>query len=129
MLADYLARMRILVCENNAIIVMDLVDLLEDLGHMPSGTADTSDRCLELARTIRPYLVFVDLNLDNGRTGLALVEALAALGIPSVIVSAEAHTVPKTSSALACIDKPFSAAVIEATLKHLSPPTAAASTQ
>lgn len=49
----------------------------------------------------------VDLNLADGRTGLGLVNTLADLCIPSVIVSGETHTLPATTWAKAVVSKPF----------------------
>jgi hypothetical protein len=64
---------------------------------------------------------------NDGATGPALVEALARLGIPSVIVSSEASLVPANSPALASLEKPFSATIIAATLKSLDLPRSLAS--
>jgi CheY-like chemotaxis protein len=60
----------------------------------------------------KPDLVMVDLNLAEGRTGLALVNTLADLCIPSVIVSGETHTLPETTWAKAVVSKPFNEAML-----------------
>ena len=99
--------MNILICEDNPVMVLDLSWMLEDLGHHVCGTADTATKGLEECAHRRPDLVLVDLNLAEGRTGLALVNTLAELRIPSVIISGETHTVPKTTSAKAIVSKPF----------------------
>ena len=115
----------ILICEDNPIIAMDLGWMLEDMGHHICGTADTAIKGMEECALSKPDLVMVDLNLAEGRTGLALVNTLADLCIPSVIVSGETHTLPKTTWAKAVVRKPFDEALIaqalaqvEADLQH-----------
>jgi CheY-like chemotaxis protein len=104
--------MNILICEDNPIIAMDLSWMLEDLGHHVCGTADTAIKGMEECAFNRPDLVMVDLNLAEGRTGLALVNTLADLSIPSVIVSGETQTLPRTTWAKAVVSKPFSEAIL-----------------
>ncbi|EYD78406.1 Two-component response regulator [Rubellimicrobium mesophilum DSM 19309] len=99
--------MNILICEDNPIIAMDLGCMLEDMGHHVCGTADTSIKGIQQCALKKPDLVMVDLNLADGRTGLDLVNALADLCIPSVIVSGETHTLPTTTWAKAVVSKPF----------------------
>ena len=99
--------MNILICEDNPIVAMDLGEMLEDMGHHICGTVDTSAKGLQQCAQAKPDLVMVDLNLADGRTGLGLVNSLADLCIPSVIVSGETHTLPETTWAKAVVSKPF----------------------
>ena len=99
--------MDILICEDNPVIAMDLGWMLQDMGHHVCGTVATSVKGMEQCALTKPDLVMVDLNLADGRTGLGLVEALAQLCIPTVIVSGETHTLPETTSAKAVVSKPF----------------------
>jgi len=59
-----------------------------------------------------PISSWWDLNLADGRTGLTLVNTLAELCIPSVIVSGETHTLPKMTWAKAVVGKPFDEVLI-----------------
>jgi CheY-like chemotaxis protein len=104
--------MNILIVEDNPVIAMDLSWILEDLGHRVCGTADTAAKGIDECAHSRPDVVMVDLNLADGRTGLALVNTLAQLRIPSVIVSGETDTLPKTTWAKAVVSKPFHQALI-----------------
>lgn len=99
--------MNILICEDDAIIAMDLAWTLEELGHRVLGTVASSVQCLQRCSSCRPDLVTVDLTLTDGRTGLGLVASLADLGIPSIIVSGEARLVPRPTPAHAVVEKPF----------------------
>lgn len=117
--------MNILICEDNPIIALDLGGMLEDMGHQVCGTVDTSAKGMQECARKKPDLVMVDLNLADGRTGLELVDKLADLCIPSVIVSGETNTLPKTTWAKAIVSKPFDEALIaqaladvEADLQH-----------
>ena len=111
--------MNILIIEDNPIIAMDLSWMLEDLGHRVCGTADTSIKGIEECAINRPDLVMVDLNLADGRTGLTLVNTLADLCIPSVIVSGETHTLPETTWAKAVVSKPFDESLIAEALAQV----------
>lgn len=117
--------MNILICEDNPIIAMDLGGMLEDMGHQVCATVDTSTKAVQQCGRTKPDLVMVDLNLADGRTGLGLVNTLAELCIPAVIVSGETHTLPETTWAKAVVSKPFdenllarALADVEADLQH-----------
>jgi CheY-like chemotaxis protein len=112
--------MRILICDNNPIIIMDLEGVLQDLGYICCGSAASLNAGLELAEATRPDLAFVDLTLNDGETGLVLVEALAAMGIPSVIVSAEANSAPPHLPVAGRVEKPFTAKTIAHAMRTLS---------
>lgn len=99
--------MNVLICEDNAVIAMDLWWMLQELGHTVFGTVATARECLETAARTRPDLVLVDLTLRDGMTGLDLVEALARIDIATIIISGEARLVPPTTSARAVMEKPF----------------------
>lgn len=115
--------MNILICEDDPIIAMDLAWTLEDLGHKVLGTVASSAHCLSRCAGGRPDpvpdLVTVDLTLLDGRTGLGLVEALAGLGIPSIIVSGEARLVPQPTAARAVLEKPFNEGLLARALAEV----------
>jgi CheY-like chemotaxis protein len=98
--------MNILICEDHKLIAMDLEDMLSAQGHTVEGIVDSAIRCLERCAENPPDLVVTDLNLADGRTGLGLVDALAEQGIPTVIVSGDAGSVPTSTPAKAVIEKP-----------------------
>jgi CheY-like chemotaxis protein len=98
--------MNVLICEDDALIALDLAEMVSTHGHTVEAMVDRSSDCMERCAETPPDLVLVDLNLADGATGLDLVETLAERGIPTVIVSSEASTVPATTSAKAVIEKP-----------------------
>lgn len=81
--------MRILICEDNFVIALDLQGVIEELGHACCGIASRSDQCLAMCGAESPDLVLVDLDLADGPTGLDVVEALSKLGVPAIIVSGQ----------------------------------------
>lgn len=105
--------MRILVCEDNFVIALDLQTAVEDLGHVCCGISSRSDECLALCAQERPDLVLVDIDLADGPTGLDLVEDLTRQGIPSIVVSGQTARLggeTASSSARAVLPKPVSKA-------------------
>lgn len=97
--------MKILICEDNVIVAMNLEMAIEDAGHVSQGFVPTAAACRDKVKTRRPDLVLVDLDLADGPTGAALVDWLADIGIPSIVVSGQADQVP-VPRAVAALAKP-----------------------
>ena len=81
---------RILVIEDEAIIAMDINDILNDLGHTVIGAAATRDQAVVLAELEKPDLILSDIQLADGSSGIdAVADILAAAGdIPVIFVTA-----------------------------------------
>ena len=100
--------MKILICEDNPIIAMELGMTIEKMGHVASGYVTRSDRCMDRCRQNPPELVLVDIDLADGATGPALTKSLKELNILSVIVSGQTDSLrPSDHDALAVVEKPF----------------------
>ena len=99
--------MRILICEDDPIHSMNLEMIFEDGGHEVVGIYGRADQALLHCWRNAPDLAVVDLRLADGTTGLSMVRALDGLGIPSIIVSAEADFLTEPNSARAVIAKPY----------------------
>jgi CheY-like chemotaxis protein len=110
--------MKVLICEENATVALDLWWLLHEQGHRVCGIARSTSDCLERVAQKEPDLVMVDNDLQDGLTGSSLVETLAMSGFPSVIVAWEPHTVPPTS-ARAVLQKPFSEAALASAMARV----------
>ena len=108
--------MRVLICEGNATIALDLWWLLHEQGHCVCGVARSTSDCLDKAVEKRPDLVMVDDHMEDSLTGIRLVETLAMSGFASVIVSREPHRVASTSSARAVLPKPVCEAALASAL-------------
>lgn len=79
-------QMTILAVEDEAMIAMELVDMLEALGHEVIGPAATLEDALALLETSSLDAAIVDVNL-GGASAKPLVEALRASGVPIVLAS------------------------------------------
>ena len=80
--------MRVLIVEDEALIRMDLREMLEEEGHEVVGEAANGRAAIEMARELSPDIVFMDIEMPV-MTGL---EAAAVLGeeriAPVVMVTA-----------------------------------------
>ena len=70
--------LRVLVVEDEALVALNLVCLLEDLGHFVVGPVASSTQALALAGENPVDVAFVDLNLADGQTGASVALALGA---------------------------------------------------
>ena len=52
---------RVLVAEDEAIIRMDLAEMLGEAGYDVVGQAGDGEQAVELARSLRPHLVLMDV--------------------------------------------------------------------
>nr|WP_281409813.1 response regulator [Methylobacterium sp. BTF04] len=120
-----------MIAEDEALILMQLELLLEDAGHIVVGGAATAEEAIAMAHRTQPDLVFVDLQLRDGSSGLDIVRALRDTGGPAMVfITANARQFTNEfGGAIGVIAKPFTEAVIEDTLSFLaecvrSPPPA-----
>lgn len=80
--------MRIMVVEDDALIALDMVSLLEDLGHEVVAEAADAPTAFELALGEHPDLALVDIRLARNTDGGELARRLYdALGVRSLFVS------------------------------------------
>ena len=68
--------LRILIVEDEALLLMQLEMMLEDEGHIVVGTAMSSDEAISVADKTHPDLAFVDIHLLDGPTGLSVAQHL-----------------------------------------------------
>lgn len=81
-----IARNRILVVEDEAIVAMLLEDMLAELGYEVVGPVTRLDRALELARNAAIGAAVLDLNL-NGEDTYPVADALSARAIPFIFAT------------------------------------------
>lgn len=101
----------VLVAEDEALIRMDLVELLRELGYEVVGQVGDGQEAVDRTRELRPDVVFMDVAMPR-RDGLSAAEEIIAEGwAPVVMVTAfgEGETVRRAVEAgvLGYLVKPF----------------------
>jgi CheY-like chemotaxis protein len=64
---------RVMVIEDEAIIAMDIVDIVSQIGHSVTGIARTRDEAVALASRERPDLILADIQLADNSSGIDAV--------------------------------------------------------
>lgn len=110
---DQTARRRVVIAEDEALIRMDLAEMLADEGFEVVGEAGDGQRAIELAEELRPDLVVLDVKMPV-LDGIAAAERIASQRIaPVVILTAfsqrELVERARDAGAMAYLVKPFSA--------------------
>ena len=103
--------MRVIIAEDEALIRMDLREMLEEEGHEVVGEARNGHEVVEMARRLHPDLVFMDINMPE----MSGIEAAAVINeeslAPVVMVTAFSQTSyveeAADAGAMAYIVKPF----------------------
>jgi CheY-like chemotaxis protein len=85
-MSKLLSGRRILVVEDEMLILMIIEDMLSDLGCESVTTAATVDQALALIDTQVFDAAMLDMNLDGNRSH-AIADALAARGVPFVFAT------------------------------------------
>jgi len=105
-------RMRVLIAEDEALIRMDLREMLEEEGHEGGGEARDGAEAVELARALKPDVVFMDIRMP-GVDGIAAAaditaEALAAVVMVTAYSQSTLAEQAAKAGAMAYVVKPFS---------------------
>lgn len=78
-------QLRILIAEDEAIIRLDLKEMIEELGHLVIGEAWDGEAALELAESLKPDLAILDIKMP-GPNGIEVAKAITAAKICPVIM-------------------------------------------
>ena len=86
---DEQTRARILIIEDEAVIAMDLADLVTGAGHEVCATATTAAQAVAAAKRDRPDLVLADIQLADGSSGIdAVKDILSSFEVPVIFITA-----------------------------------------
>lgn len=102
--------LRVLVVDDEMLARQRVEDLLAKEAHVSiAGTASDGNTAIEQIRTLKPDLVFLDVQMP-GRTGLEVVEAIGAEQMPATIFTTAFDRFALKAFELAAVDylvKPF----------------------
>lgn len=81
---------KVMVIEDEAIIAMDIVDIVSDVGHRVTGIARTRKEAVELASRDKPDLILSDIQLADDSSGVDAVNDILAQfsDIPVIFITA-----------------------------------------
>jgi CheY-like chemotaxis protein len=99
--------LRVIIIEDEALVVMLLEDMLAEIGCRVVGLASHLDQAIELAGSADADLAILDVNLD-GQEAYPVAERLSARGMPFVF--ATGYGPPETRHGLGdrpTLQKPF----------------------
>lgn len=113
--------LRVLIVEDEVMLAMAMEDVLEEAGHEVVGTAASKRDAIATADATKPDLVFVDIHLLDGATGLEVADHLRGVnGTTVVFVTANARKVPNDfGGAAGVIAKPYSQMGMAAVVRYL----------
>ena len=103
--------LRILIIEDEALIVMDMEHMIESAGHKVIGDAPSVRSLQRLDTTLSPDLALVDLQLAHGSSGLDAADYIRATWPETMIVFVTANPrmlLPEIKKGDAVVPKPFS---------------------
>jgi response regulator NasT len=105
------ARPRIVIAEDEAIIRLDLREILEGQGYEVVGEAGRGDEAVELVRSLRPDLAILDVKMPglDGISAARIVteERLAAVLVLTAFSQRDLVEEARDAGALAYLVKPF----------------------
>jgi CheY-like chemotaxis protein len=86
---DRQTKARILIIEDEAVIAMDLSDLVTGAGHDVCAVEATASAAVAAAKRERPDLVLADIQLADGSSGIdAVKEILSSFEVPVIFITA-----------------------------------------
>lgn len=116
-------RPRLLLIEDNPLIVEMMETALIEEGFRVVGIADNADRAVKLARLYHPDLAITDIRLSGPRDGIqAALQILQETGARSIFATGYLDTVTAGRCALArplgWLTKPYTAAELVAAVRQ-----------
>jgi diguanylate cyclase (GGDEF)-like protein/PAS domain S-box-containing protein len=117
-----MTKVRILVVEDESIVAADIQDRLEALGYEVPATVGWGEKAVELAGSLRPDLVLMDIQLKGRMDGVEAADQIRQrFGIPVVYLTANADhpTVQraKVTEPFGYVIKPFEERELQTTIE------------
>ena len=116
--ASGLKGLRVLVVEDTWHVAKALKTALEGMGMVVAGPAANTADAERLIAEETPHLAVVDVNL-KGELAYGLIDRMHDRGVRVIVVSGYAVLPNSTQKAAAVLQKPFSGAELQATLRQV----------
>lgn len=100
--------MRILIVEDEALIALNIEDLLQENGHDVVAIADDEASAVQAATEHAPQLALVDMRLAGGDSGLNVARRLNSMGVAVVFATGNCPGNQVKDLAIGCLHKPLS---------------------
>jgi len=113
------AAVRVLVIEDEAVIALDVADIVRNAGHQVVGIAATEKTAVELAKQHSPHLVLADIQLRGSDSGIAAVnQIMRSMTVPVIFVTGypERLLTGKQVEPAFVISKPFDPDLLRAAI-------------
>ena len=113
------ASVRILVIEDEAVIALDVADIVRNAGHQVVGIAATEKTAVELAKQHSPHLVLADIQLRGSDSGISAVnQIMRSMTVPVIFVTGypERLLTGKQVEPAFVISKPFDPDLLRAAI-------------
>lgn len=99
--------LRILIVEDEMMVVLDLEDMIREMGHVVAASAMRIEAALDYARSGDFDVAILDVNVA-GRMSFPVAEALRARGIPFIFATGYgASALPEEFRDQVILHKPF----------------------
>src|SRR5512132_3095809 len=109
---------RVLVVEDEMMVLMMIEDMLADLGCESVTAAATTDQAIDLINAQVFDAAMLDMNL-NGTKNSSIADALAALGVPFIFSTGYSHNIMEGYPDQPILKKPFQFEELAAMLTRL----------
>jgi CheY-like chemotaxis protein len=106
-MTDLPARRRILVVEDEALVALQLEDMLAELGHDVAASCARLEEAVAMARTVACDAAVLDINL-SGENSFPVAEALKDRGVPFLFATGYgASVLPPALAGARVLHKPY----------------------
>ena len=113
------ASVRVLVIEDEAVIALDVADIVRNAGHEVVGIAATEKAAIDLAAKHSPHLVLADIQLRGSDSGISAVnQIMKSMSVPVIFVTGfpERLLTGKQVEPAFVISKPFDPDLLRASI-------------
>lgn len=120
MTTDALHGRRILIVEDEGLILLTIQEIVQDLGCEVAGATISAAKAVDLVSRTALDAALLDVNLGSGETSFPVAEALAARGIPFAFITGySTDTMPPAYRSRPVLSKPVDERRLAAALRRL----------